>query len=121
MIAYNKKLTLLNKGRGLDFTLDDPHDSVDMLSGIANFNTDAYSTWRTAFREVIKLKSDYEQISADRLNIWSTQAQGNFAEDCLRGAHDAVEFYNEVGGDVDQLKLSYEWEWLYNRYNKKYK
>jgi len=121
MIAYNKKLTLLNKGRGLDFTLDDPHDSVDMLSGIANFNTDAYSTWRTAFREVIKLKSDYEQISADRLNIWLTQAQGNFAEDCLRGAHDAVEFYNEVGGDVDQLKLSYEWEWLYNRYNKKYK
>jgi hypothetical protein len=120
MIAYNKKLTLHNKGRGLDFTLDDPHESVDMLSGTANFNTDPYSTWRTAFREVIKLKSDYESISAERLKVWLTKAEGDFAEHCLCGANDAIEYYNDVGGDTDRLKLSYEWEWLSNYYKQKY-
>jgi len=118
-IAYNKKLVLNNPGLGLDFTLDDPHETVDMLSGVANFNTDKYSTWRTAFREVIKLKADFEDISQERLNTWLTIAEGEFAEDCLQGAKDAVAYYNEVNGDIDKLKLSYEWEWLRNYYDNK--
>ena len=121
IIAYNKKLALKNSGKGLDFTLDDPHESVDMLSGIANFNTDAYSTWRTAFREVIKLKSDTSDISYERLQIWLNKAEGNFAEDCLRGANDAVEYYSQVAGDITKLKYSYEWSWLQDYYNRKYK
>ncbi len=94
---------------------------VSVLSGIATFNTDAYSTWRTAFREVIKLKSDYEDISQKRLEIWLTKADGQYAEDCLLGAKDAVDYYDNVSGDIDQLKLSYEWKWLKDYYNKKYK
>ncbi len=121
MIAYNKALTLNNFGDGLDFTLDDPHETVEILSGIATFNTDAYSTWRTAFREVIKLKSDYTDISQDRLKVWLTKAKGKFAQDCLRGANDAVEYYDSVSGDIDQLRLSYEWDWLKEYYNRKYK
>lgn len=117
VIAYNKKLVLNNFGEGLDFTLDDPHESVDMLSGVAHFNTDPYSTWRTAFREVLKLKSDYSDISAERLRIWLDIANGQYGEDCLRGAHDAVKYYESVGGDMDKLKLSYEWEWLKKYYN----
>jgi hypothetical protein len=120
MIAYNKKLTLANMGRGLDFTLDDPHDSIDLLSGIALFNTDSYSTWRTAFREAIKLKSDYSDISYERLNTWLNVAQGEYAQDCLRGANDAVEYYQNVNGDPDKLKLSYEWAWLSEYYKRKY-
>ena len=121
MIAYNKKLTLANTGLGLDFTLDDPHETVAILSGIATFNTDAYSTWRTAFREVIKLKSDYEDISQKRLEVWSNKAEGKYAESCLQGANDAVEYYDSVSGDIDKLKLSYEWAWLQKYYRKKYK
>jgi hypothetical protein len=121
MIAYNKQLVLNNFGNGLDFTLDDPHETVELVSGVANFNTDAYSTWRTAFREVIKLKSDYTEISQERLNIWLTEAKGKFAKDCLQGAKDAIEYYEEVSGDIDQLKLSYEWSWLKDYYNRKYK
>jgi hypothetical protein len=121
MIAYNKNLVLNNFGNGLDFTLDDPHETVEILSGTATFNTDEYSTWRTAFREVIKLKSDYTDIASERLKIWLTKAKGKFAKDCLKGANDAVEYYNEVHGDMDKLKLSYEWNWLKDYYNRKYK
>ena len=121
MIAYNKKLTLANQGKGLDFTLDDPHETVKLLSGIAVFNTDPYATWRTAFREVIKLQSDYSDIASERLNIWTTVAEGDFSEYCLQGAKDAVEFYDSVMGDIEELKKSYEWDWLKEYYRKKYR
>jgi hypothetical protein len=121
MIAYNKKLTLANEGKGLDFTLDDPHETVEILSGTATFNTDPYSTWRTAFREVIKLQSDYTDVAEQRLNTWLTVAEGEFAESCLQGAKDALEYYDNVMGDIEELKKSYEWAWLKDYYRSKYK
>jgi hypothetical protein len=121
MIAYNKTLVLGNEGKGLDFTLDDEHEVVDILSGTANFNTDQFSAWRTAFREVIKLKSDYKDISFERLNTWLTVANGPYSEECLLGSRDGVDYYDQVQGDPDQLKLSYEWKWLKEYYDKKYK
>ena len=30
----------------------------------------------------------------------------------VAGAKDALEYYDQVAGDFDQLKKSYEWEWL---------
>jgi hypothetical protein len=118
MIAYNKQMTLDNTGYGLDFTLDSPHETVELLSGIATYNTDEWSTWRTAFREVIKLKKDGSDISLKRLEAWMTKADGNFAQYSLDGAHAGIEYYHEVDGKIDKLKLSYEWAWLRERFNK---
>jgi hypothetical protein len=36
MIAYNKQLVLENTGQGLDFTLDQPHEVVPIISGTAS-------------------------------------------------------------------------------------
>jgi hypothetical protein len=44
-------------------------------------------------------------------------AQGNHAEYCLAGAADAVEYYAEVAGDYELLKLSFDWAWLQTRFN----
>lgn len=120
MIAYNKKLTLDNPGLGLDFTLDSPHEVVDMLSGVATYNTDPYSTWRTAFREAIKLRADTDLISKRRLDIWLSKGEGEHSEYSMRGANDGVEYFHEVNGDIEKLKLSYEWKWLRERFSQKY-
>jgi hypothetical protein len=117
MIAYNKKLTLANEGRGLDFTLDDLHETVPLVSGTAQYNTDEFSTWRTAFREVLKLRADDTDIAKERLNVWLNKAEGNFAQYSIKGAVDADEYYDEVDGDFDALKLSYEWAWLRQRFD----
>jgi hypothetical protein len=121
MIAYNKKITLANTGTGLDFTLDNEHEVVDINSGVAVYNTDAWSTWRTAFREALKLKAtvvnnpnDTDSIS--RLMAWSTVGNGNYGEYSIKGALDAIEYYDEVNGDMGKLRLSYEWEWLRSRF-----
>ena len=124
MIAYNKDLVLINDGHGLDFTLNQPHESVPILSGTAHYDQDAWTTWRTAFREVAKLKyfnSVTPSVETDyRLKIWLTQAQGEFAEWSLCGARDAVAYFNSVNGDYTELMKTYEWDWLRKYFDNKY-
>jgi hypothetical protein len=113
MIAYNKELVLANPGVGLDFTLDSPHEVVPINSGTAYYNTDPWTTWRTAFREVLKLKASLPDIEAEyRIGRWLLPNFGEIDRWSQLGAQDAVEYYDEVGGDFEALKKSYEWEWL---------
>jgi hypothetical protein len=117
MIAYNRQLVLDNPGVGLDFTLDSPHEVVPVLSGTAYYNTSAWMCWRTAFREVLKLRASLPDVENEyRIKQWlnidnMTQIMVN--EEWSRwGAEDAVEYYDQVGGDFAALKKSYEWDWL---------
>ena len=121
MIAYNKKITLANNGTGLDFTLDNEHEVVDINSGVAVYNTDAWSTWRTAFREALKLYADDSQASKERLAAWLNIGEGDFAQYSCEGAQHAIEYYNQVNGDLDKLRLSYDWPWLRSYFDSKYK
>ena len=121
IVANNKKLTLENFGNGLDFTMDSEHEIIKINSGIAVFNTNEWDTWRTAFRECIKLKASNTDENKERLEIWSTVGMGKFSQYSLDAAQHAAEYYNEVNGDFDKLKLSYDWPWLKAYYENKYK
>jgi hypothetical protein len=116
MIAYNKKLVLETDNPGLDFTLSKATEVVDMLSGEAQFNNDPKMTWRTAFREVIKLQYFsvilQQPLSSDRLDIWKTIFNGTNAEWCKRGVEDAIQYFNSVNGDYNKLLYTYHWAWL---------
>ena len=122
IIAYNKQLVLDTIESGLDFTLSAPHQVVPELSATAYFNADPWMTWRTAFREVVKLKHFmYEQPTIEtehRLHTWLNVASGDHAAWCLQGARDAVDYYNEVNGDYNKLMLSFDWPWLRERFNR---
>ena len=112
MIAYNKKLVLENTGEGLDFTLDQPHEVVPIVSGTAMYHESDWMCWRTAFREVLKLKASLPDVESEhRLNRWLT-VDTTPGEWSRKGAEDGVEYYDSVGGDFDALKKSYEWSWL---------
>jgi hypothetical protein len=114
MIAYNKKLVMENTGAGLDFTLDQAHEVVPLLCGVAHYQDSAWTCWRTAFRECIKLKHALPDVEAEyRLTQWLTVNNlGDKGQWSTIGAQDAVEFYDRVGGDFTELKKSYDWEWL---------
>lgn len=113
MIAYNKQLVLANTGQGLDFTLDSAHEVIPILSGTAEYADTPWSAWRTAFREVLKLKDNTDVESQYRLNKWLTVAMGQpYGQYSIYGAEDAVEYYNTVAGDFAELKKSYDWAWL---------
>jgi hypothetical protein len=115
MIAYNKRLVLENKAQGLDFTLDQEHEVVPVLSGVARYADDPWIAWRSAFRECIKLKHSLPNIENEyRLTQWLTvNLQGDTTGDwSIQGAKDAVEYYNSVQGSFEALRLTYEWSWL---------
>jgi hypothetical protein len=114
MIAYNRKLVLANTGTGLDFTLDSAHEVVPILSGTAEYADTAWSAWRTAFRECVKLKCNQDVESEYRLDKWLTGSRDYIpnAEYSRYGAEDAVEYYASVAGSFAELKKSYDWAWL---------
>jgi len=113
MIAYNKQLVLTNTAEGLDFTLDQAHEVVPILSGTAHYNDTPWMAWRTAFRECIKLKASLPDVENEyRLNRWCANGEGANAQWSSTGAQDALEYYDAVGGDFAELKKSYDWAWL---------
>jgi hypothetical protein len=113
MIAYNRDLVLNNTGHGLDFTLDSAHEVVPVLSGVARYSDTPWMTWRTAFREVLKLKASLPNVESEyRLTKWLEHGRLANGEWSVWGAEDAVEYYDSVAGDFEQLHKSYDWAWL---------
>ena len=112
MIAYNRQLVLNNPGVGLDFTLDSAHEVVPVLSGTAEYADTPWMAWRTAFREVLKLKGSDDVESQYRLNRWCSNGEGANAQWSSIGAQDALEYYDAVAGDFAELRKSYDWTWL---------
>jgi len=120
MIAYSKTLTLSTEHTGLDFVMTKPHDLVPILSGVARYNQDPIVTWRTAFRECIKLQHNGSDESIARLQTWLTVNIGQHGIWSIRGAEDAVDYYNNSNGEFSKLMLSYDWAWLNDLFQQKY-
>lgn len=127
IVMYNcQGIKTLNqqKNFGLDYTLSFSHESIPLLSCYGNFDQSPYHTWRTAFREAAKLAYFESQSpsvdGAYRLGVWQTQASGQYAEWCLNGARDGVEFFNASNKQLSVLKQSFEWRWLRSHFVSKY-
>jgi hypothetical protein len=113
MIAYNRRLVLEHTGSGLDFTLDQPHEVVPIISGTAYYDNDPWTCWRTAFREALKLRHSLPDVENEyRLDEWLNKGEGVNGHWSMQGSRDAVEYYDRVNGDFDELRRSYEWSWL---------
>mgnify|MGYP003646789188 CR=1 FL=1 len=120
-VMYNKRLVLETIEYGLDFTMSKPHAIVQQNAGVARFNLSPITTWRTAFREVVKLKVNaetdiYDFESVERLKTWLTTATGENGEYSLAGAAAGIDYYNEVSGDISKLQASFDWDWLDRRF-----
>ena len=117
IILYNKHLCVSTIHPNLDFTLSQPHTVVPKLCGTSHFNTTPEISWRVAFREVLKLCEMKPTVESKyRLNKWCELGTGQYALLVQRGALDAVEYYKEVAGDKNALMLSYELDWLKEKF-----
>ena len=116
IIAYNKKLVLECNNWGLDFTLSMPHMTVPIVGSTADFTSTPYETWRTAFRECVKLTQQQDIESQFRLKQWLSVGKTEMGEWSIKGANDAIKFVNEK----QDLQLSFEWAWLKERFDSLY-
>jgi hypothetical protein len=118
VILYNKQLCLSTIHPSLDFTLSQPHAVVPKLCGTSQFNQTPEISWRVAFREVLKLCEMKPTVESQfRLKKWCELGKGQYASFVQRGALDAIEYYKTHKDDKKALMLSYELDWLKEKFN----
>ena len=105
---------------GLDFTtgLSTRFKAMPQVSCVTRFNTDSYSTWRSAFRECVKLTLKEDAESKDRLDGWLHPVpDAFFRHDAKQGAEEGRAYALANKNNVEALAKINDYEWLYERYN----
>lgn len=96
-------------------TLADAYIKVNILASEHRFNYTPYSTWRTAFREAVKLsagvnKNNNDQESLDRLDMWCQAGiEAKYGYFAIDGAKQGVAYAKQPDAD---FKLVNDFEWL---------
>lgn len=97
--------------------------AIDAVSNVTSFNTDPLSTWRSSFRECVKLASKVIPGQQDvetehRLNVWRfNNSTANFAE-YSRGGASAGEWYGRTfKDDPEALAMINDYDWLEGQFN----
>lgn len=97
--------------------------AMDGVSNINSFNTDEFSTWRSAFRECCKLASriierQHEEETQQRLHTWCTVGQDQlFGEYAVSGANIGREYGIANKNNVNELKKINDFEWLKEQFD----
>ena len=127
VILYNRNLVLNSPDfdtLGLDYTMSHRHDVVPQVSCYGVFDTSPFETWRSAFREAIKLAQLLDKNptieTRYRLKVWRTVAHGDFAQYCIDGANHGVEYYKLFKNNSFELKKINSWDWLWGYFDGKY-
>ena len=97
--------------------------AMDTVSNINLFNTDAFATWRSAFRECCKLASrvierQHEEETMHRLDIWcSVGIDKPFGECAIKGAQAGRKYGENNKNNADALKKINDFDWLQEQFN----
>jgi len=100
---------------------------VNKISNITAFNTDAFSTWRSAFRECAKLSSkvidnNYDQDTETRLLVWCSVGRNvPYKEYSIAGANAGKDFGTQNIGNMEELIKINDFDWLQKKFNEYYK
>jgi hypothetical protein len=94
------------------------------ISNVTAFNVDAFNTWKSAFRECVKLASKTidRQDDADtnyRLNIWCTRGLDRpFGREAIEGAVQGKQYGLENKDNNESLKMINDFDWLRERFGR---
>jgi len=92
--------------------------AVSEISNITAFDTDPFNTWKSAFRECVKLSSrvidrQKEEETKKRLDIWCTVGEDKpFGKYAIAGAILGKKYGEKNKEDSEKLKLINDFSWL---------
>lgn len=117
-------LTLKLDVNSTDMTTSISHKFKAMpdISNITQFNTDPYNTWKSAFRECVKLSSkviERQQLTEtnDRLNTWCTVNNNSlYGADAIAGANAGKDYGLLNINNPESLRKINDFNWLYERW-----
>lgn len=122
---FPKRLTVNMDTSKPDMTtsITDKFKPVEQISNITVFNTDPFSTWKSAFRECVKLSSrvidrQEDKETKKRLETWCTvgkdQPYGKYA---IAGAVAGAEYGKKYKNSLTDLYKINDFEWLKEQFN----
>lgn len=98
---------------------------VEEIASITRFNTSPFVTWRSAFRENVKLFTNltngYEDDNKSRMLGWLKKNDDvEYGDYCVNGALDGQQYANENFDNKMALSLINDYNWLKERFSKRY-
>ena len=96
---------------------------VAEVSNTTVFNTDSFSTWRSAFRECVKLSSKLidrqtDNETEERLQAWlNPSPDASFSYEARYGAEEGKAYGEQFANSPDDLFMINDFEWLREKFN----
>jgi hypothetical protein len=91
---------------------------VEEVSNITAFNTDPFTTWRSAFRECCKLAMIDNEESLKRLSVWCTlQEEVPYGFYAYSGALAGKQYGQKNAANLAALSLINDFNWLQYQFN----
>ena len=123
-----RKLTINMDSNKADMTtsISKSFISVKQISNITEFNTDPFSTWKSAFRECVKLSSrlisrQVDRETEERLKIWTTVGEDRpFGKFAIAGARLGKEYGEKHKYDLAELSKINDFDWLEQEFKKQH-
>jgi hypothetical protein len=103
--------------------ISDQFKLMPKISNITSFNTDPYSTWKSSFRECVKLSSKLidRQKNVEtqkRLHIWCTVGDNKlYGKHAIAGANAGAAYGKANKGNSAALKKINDFDWLKEQYD----
>ena len=114
IILYHKQMVLNAQEWGPDFTCSFPVKLIDQISNEANYFQTPFLTYRTAFRECVKLASHcIESSDPEQNNLILNKWVHSSDEWTRRGSYDAVKHVN----NNEDLMQVFDWEFIESKYS----
>lgn len=96
----------------LDMTTSLPLKIFPSVKSVTHFNYNPFGTWRSAFREAVKLSQNDDDESRFRLDAWCATAKGAYADFSLHGAQTGRHYGETRRGDAKSLSIINNYEEL---------
>lgn len=99
---------------------------MEQVSNITKFNVDEFSSWKSAFRECVKLsskliKNQVDKETEDRLLIWKTKGEDRpFGKYCIAGAISGSMYGEKNKNSIDDLRKINDFDWLRRQFEKEF-
>jgi hypothetical protein len=120
------KLTVAMNNEALDMTtsISKRFKPMPEISNISSFDIDEFNTWKSAFRECVKLSSQLidrrdSTEDAQRLHVWQTHISDHpFNKYAILGARSGHTFGTNNKDNISELKKINDFDWLQQEFKK---
>jgi len=99
---------------------------INRMSNITAFNTDAFSAWKSGFRECVKLASrsidrQIDDESTFRLKAWCSRGKDKpFGKETIAGSYEGAKYGIAFKNNISALQKINDFEWLQKKFKETY-